>query len=81
MRESQDEDLHIHDFRGRAGVDALLDDEGEEDIKAARKLLGHKSEGMTRHYVGGQVSQGREALALTAEEWPAHQESNPEPPA
>jgi integrase len=47
------EDLHIHDLRGRGGVDALLDDEGEEDIKAAQKLLGHKSEGMTRHYVEG----------------------------
>lgn len=47
------EDLHIHDLRGRAGVDAMLDDEGEEDIKAAQKLLGHKSEGMTRHYVEG----------------------------
>jgi integrase len=47
------EDLHIHDFRGRAGVDALLDEEGEEDIKAAQKLLGHKSEAMTRHYTEG----------------------------
>lgn len=47
------EDLNIHDLRGRAGVDALLDDEGEEDIRAAQKLLGHKSEGMTRHYIEG----------------------------
>lgn len=47
------DDLNIHDLRGRAGVDALLDDEGEEDIKAAQKLLGHKSEGMTRQYVEG----------------------------
>lgn len=47
------EDLNIHDLRGRAGVDALLDDDGEEDIKAAQKLLGHSSEGMTRHYVKG----------------------------
>ncbi|MFG6457888.1 tyrosine-type recombinase/integrase [Roseateles sp. BYS96W] len=47
------EDLHIHDLRGRAGVDAMLDDDGEEDIKAAQRLLGHKSEGMTRHYVEG----------------------------
>lgn len=47
------DDLNMHDFRGRAGVDALLDDEGEEDIKAAQRLLGHKSEGMTRHYVEG----------------------------
>lgn len=50
---AQVEDLNMHDFRGRAGVDALLDDEGEEDIKAAQRLLGHKSEGMTRHYVEG----------------------------
>lgn len=50
---AQVDDLHIHDLRGRAGVDALLDAEGEEDIKAAQKLLGHKSEGMTRHYVEG----------------------------
>lgn len=47
------DDLHIHDLRGRAGVDALLDDEGEEDMKAAQNLLGHSSEGMTRHYVKG----------------------------
>ena len=47
------ENLNIHDLRGRAGVDALLDDDGEEDIKAAQNLLGHKSEGMTRHYVDG----------------------------
>lgn len=46
-------DLHIHDLRGRAGVDALLDEHGEEDMRAAQKLLGHKSEGMTRHYVEG----------------------------
>lgn len=47
------DDLNIHDLRGRAGVDALLDAEGEEDFKAAQNLLGHKSEGMTRHYVEG----------------------------
>lgn len=47
------EDLNIHDLRGRAGVDALLAEDGEEDIRAAQKLLGHKSEGMTRHYVEG----------------------------
>lgn len=48
-------DLHIHDLRGRAGVDALLGDEetDEEDIRKAQRLLGHKSEGMTRHYVEG----------------------------
>lgn len=47
------EDLNIHDLRGRTGVDALLGEHGEEDIHAAQKLLGHKSEGMTRHYVEG----------------------------
>lgn len=44
------EDLNIHDLRGRAGVDALGED---EDMRAAQKLLGHTSEGMTRHYVEG----------------------------
>lgn len=45
------EDLNIHDLRGRAGVDALL--EADEDIRQAQKLLGHKSEAMTRHYTEG----------------------------
>ncbi len=44
------EDLHIHDLRGRAGVDALGED---EDMRAAQRLLGHSGEAMTRHYVGG----------------------------
>lgn len=44
------EDLNIHDLRGRAGVDAMGD---EEDIRAAQKLLGHKGEAMTRQYVDG----------------------------
>lgn len=44
------DDLNIHDLRGRAGVDALGED---EDMRAAQKLLGHTSEGMTRHYVEG----------------------------
>lgn len=48
------EDLHIHDLRGRAGVDAL---EGDgQNIKAAQKLLGHSSEAMTRHYVDGKFA-------------------------
>lgn len=47
------EDLHIHDLRGRAGVDALGDD---EDMRAAQKLLGHSGEAMTRHYVGGKYA-------------------------
>jgi integrase len=41
-------DLHIHDLRGRAGVDAMGED---QDIRAAQKLLGHKGEAMTRAYV------------------------------
>lgn len=44
------DDLNIHDLRGRAGVDAMGE---EEDVRAAQKLLGHTSEGMTRHYVEG----------------------------
>ena len=47
------EDLHIHDLRGRAGVDALGED---EDMRAAQKLLGHSGEAMTRHYVGGKYA-------------------------
>lgn len=46
-------DLHIHDLRGRAGVDALGDD---EDVRAAQRLLGHKGERMTRHYVDGKYA-------------------------
>ncbi len=45
------EDLNIHDLRGRAGVDALL--EAGEDLRQAQRLLGHKSEAMTRHYTEG----------------------------
>ncbi|WP_119154187.1 tyrosine-type recombinase/integrase [Caldimonas tepidiphila] len=44
-------DLHIHDLRGRAGVDALL--AAGEDMRAAQRLLGHRGEAMTRHYVDG----------------------------
>lgn len=44
------EGLTIHDLRGRAGVDALGQD---EDIRSAQRLLGHSGEAMTRHYVGG----------------------------
>lgn len=47
------DDLHIHDLRGRAGVDALGDD---EDIRSAQRLLGHKGERMTRHYVDGKYA-------------------------
>jgi integrase len=42
-------DLHIHDLRGRAGVDAL---EGS-DLEAARALLGHRTQRMTAHYTHG----------------------------
>jgi integrase len=44
------EDLNIHDLRGRAGVDALGED---EDIRKAQRLLGHASERMARGYVEG----------------------------
>ncbi|MCX2864599.1 hypothetical protein OOZ63_22455 [Paucibacter sp. PLA-PC-4] len=49
------DDLNIHDLLGRAGADAdaMLGEEGEEDITAAQKLLGRKSQGMTRNYVEG----------------------------
>jgi len=47
------EDLNIHDLRGRAGVDAMGDD---EDIGAAQKLLGHSTEAMTRDYVEGKFA-------------------------
>lgn len=47
------DDLHIHDLRGRAGVDALGD---EEDVRAAQRLLGHKGERMTRHYIDGKYA-------------------------
>lgn len=47
------EDLNIHDLRGRAGVDALGDD---EDIRQAQRLLGHAGERMTRHYVQGKYA-------------------------
>lgn len=45
------EDLHIHDLRGRAGMDAR---EGD-GLEAARDLLGHKSIRMTEHYVDGKA--------------------------
>lgn len=45
------EGLHIHDLRGRAGVDALL--ANGEDVRAAQRLLGHKGEAMTRRYTDG----------------------------
>lgn len=48
------EDLHIHDLRGRAGVDALED--AGQDIKAAQRLLGHTSEAMTRAYTEGKYA-------------------------
>jgi len=40
------EDLHVHDLRGRAGVDVLETD----GLEAARALLGHKTQKMTAHY-------------------------------
>ncbi|MCE2659516.1 MAG: tyrosine-type recombinase/integrase [Rubrivivax sp.] len=47
------QDLNIHDLRGRAGVDAMGDD---EDMRSAQRLLGHKGEAMTRHYVDGKYA-------------------------
>lgn len=40
------EDLHIHDLRGRAGVDALQ----AGGLESARELLGHSTQKMTSHY-------------------------------
>lgn len=48
------DDMHIHDLRGRAGVDALL--AAGEDVRAAQRLLGHRGEGMTRRYVEGKYA-------------------------
>lgn len=48
------EDLHIHDLRGRSGVDAM--EAADQDIKAAQRLLGHTSEAMTRQYVEGKFA-------------------------
>jgi integrase len=42
-------DLHIHDLRGRAGVDKREAD----GIEAAKALLGHRSMRMTEHYTDG----------------------------
>lgn len=48
------EDLNIHDLRGRAGVDVLL--ASDEDTRQAQRLLGHKTEAMTRHYTDGKYA-------------------------
>lgn len=48
-------DLHIHDLRGRAGVDAI-EATPDQDIRAAQRLLGHSAEGMTRHYTEGKYA-------------------------
>jgi integrase len=45
-------DLHIHDLRGRAGVD-VLEDRG---IEAARQLLGHTTQRQTAHYTGNKTT-------------------------
>lgn len=42
-------DLHIHDLRGRAGVDVLK----AGGLESARALLGHQTQRMTAHYTGG----------------------------
>ena len=41
--------LHIHDLRGRTGVDKLQRD----GLEGAKDLLGHRSIKMTEHYVDG----------------------------
>lgn len=43
------QDLHIHDLRGRAGVDAMQ----AGDLESARALLGHRTQRMTAHYTRG----------------------------
>ena len=48
------EDLNIHDLRGRAGVDMLLST--DEDARQAQRLLGHKTEAMTRRYTDGKYA-------------------------
>lgn len=48
------DDLHIHDLRGRSGVDALQ--RAGQDIRAAQRLLGHSTESMTRQYVEGKFA-------------------------
>lgn len=48
-------DLHIHDLRGRAGVDAI-ESTDDQDVRAAQRLLGHKGEAMTRHYTEGKYA-------------------------
>lgn len=45
------EDLHIHDLRGRAGVDKR----DAEGIEAAQAMLGHGSVRMTEHYTEGKT--------------------------
>lgn len=44
-------DLHIHDLRGRAGVDKRR----AGGIEAAKELLGHRSMRMTEHYTDGKT--------------------------
>ncbi len=48
---AQIEDLHIHDLRGRAG----MDQRDAAGLESARDLLGHKSIKMTEHYVDGKA--------------------------
>lgn len=45
------EDLHIHDLRGRAGVDKRE----AEGMEAAKDLLGHDQMATTAHYVEGKT--------------------------
>lgn len=45
------EDLHIHDLRGRAGMDSR----DADGLEAAKDLLGHRSIKMTESYVDGKA--------------------------
>jgi integrase len=45
------EDLHIHDLRGRAGMDKR----DADGIESAKDLLGHRSVRTTEHYVDGKA--------------------------
>ena len=45
------DDLHIHDLRGRAGMDKR----DADGLEAAKELLGHKTMRQTSDYVDGKA--------------------------
>ena len=53
-------DLHIHDLRGRAGIDKAA----EEGKEAAQALLGHSTMKMTEHYIEGKTIKKTRANSL-----------------